>query len=364
MTELELRNEHPVVLTPMPAVASGAARIREAAEVMTLCKQLADAVCNTGMMPKHLRGRPEETAAVMLYGATLDLDPMQSVRSIYEVHGQPGLYARSMVALVMGRGHEVWTVETSDESVTVAGRRRGSQNVEHSTWTIERATKAGYVPIVDPDTGEFRLNKWGKLDGNEKYLTDPQSMLYAKAASEVCRKIAPDVLAGVYAVEDLQSERWVDSEVVSVQRNQPTGGLAAIVSIEQGGQAKTPGGEAASAGASPPGQTSGAEVPPANPGPETAGVGAVEDDHSSAPESPMLNTQGKLAKRMFALMGEAGFTAKDKRLEYCEMVVGRPVGSSTELTDADAVAIIRALEDDLQNPFGGREEPAGQGEGQ
>ena len=32
-------------------------------------------------------------------------------------------------------------------------------------------------------------------------------MLYAKAVSEVCRKIAPDSLAGVYAVEELQLEK-------------------------------------------------------------------------------------------------------------------------------------------------------------
>ena len=364
MTEIELRRE-PAAFVPMPLANTGADRIREAAEVMALCKQLADAVCNTGMMPKHLRGKPEETAAVMLYGATLDLDPMQSVRSIYEVHGQPGLYARSMVALVMGRGHEVWTVETSDESVTVAGRRRGSQNVEAVTWTIERATKAGYVPIVDPKTGEFQLNKWGKLDGNEKYLTDPQSMLYAKAASEVCRKIAPDVLSGIYAVEELQSERW-EAEVVGVQRTQPPTGLAAIVSIEQGGQSQTPEGEAASAEASPSGQASGAEVPPANPGPETAGAVAVEDDHSSAPESLTGGVTRPQLTKIAACMSDLGITQRKDALTYVNSLLpeGREITSRNELTKAEAHRLIEALEYDLQNPFGGPEEPSDQGEGQ
>ena len=365
MTELELRRE-PAAFVPMPLANTGADRIREAAEVMALCKQLADAVCNTGMMPKHLRGKPEETAAVMLYGATLDLDPMQSVRSIYEVHGQPGLYARAMVALVMGRGHEVWTVESSDESVTVAGRRRGSQNVEPSTWTIQRATKAGYVPTVDPDTGELLRNEWGKVIGNEKYLTDPQSMLYAKAASEVCRKIAPDVLAGVYAVEELQSARW-DAEVVSVQRNQPPTGLAAIVSKAEPKtpEGETPEGEARPGmAASSSGQTSGAEVPPANPGPETAGAVAVEDD-SSAPE-PLTGgvTRPQLTK-IAACMSDLGITQRKDALTYVNDLLpeGREISSRNELTKAEAHRLIEALEYDLQNPFGAPEEPTGQGEG-
>lgn len=188
MTELELpaTNTSPAI----PELGtSGANLIREAAAVMADAHALAAAVAGTQMIPKHFQGKPDECAAAMLYGASLGLDPMQSVRQIYVVHGQAALYARAMSALVLGAGHEVWTVESTDQSVTVAGRRRGTQSVESSTWTFDRAHKAGYT-------------------SNAKYKTDPQAMLYSKALSEVCRKIAPDVLSGVYAVEELQMERW------------------------------------------------------------------------------------------------------------------------------------------------------------
>ena len=165
----------------------GANLIREAAAVMADAHALAKAVAGTQMIPKHFQGKPDECAAAMLYGASLGLDPMQSVRQIYVVHGQAALYARAMAALTMGVGHDVWTVETSDTAVTVAGQRRGSQHVEQSTWTYERAKKAGYT-------------------SNNKYQQDPQAMLYSKAVSEVCRKIAPDVLSGVYSVEEMQLE--------------------------------------------------------------------------------------------------------------------------------------------------------------
>jgi hypothetical protein len=331
MTELVTYSTSQTSDIPAAPANTGAARIREAAEVMAMCKQLADAVCNTNMMPKHLRGKPEETAAVMLYGATLDLDPMQSVRSIYEVHGQPGLYAKAMVALVVGRGHEIWTVETSDSSVTVAGRRRGSQHVEQSTWTIQRATLAGYVPTIDPNTGNYRLNKWGKLDGNEKYLTDPQAMLYAKAASEVCRKVAPDVLAGVYAVEELQSERW-DAEVVSVQRNIPADAPAA----DRMG---------AILGTKPSGADAATEAP---------GSGQPVEPES-APESPpdeplLLNTRSKLAKAMYAAINEAGIPESD-RIPYVAAAIGRPIESTKEMTEDEARHVLRTLDDVTDQPF-------------
>jgi hypothetical protein len=54
---------------------------------------------------------------------------------------------------------------------------------------------------------------------------------------------------------------------------------------------------------------------------------------------------------MFALFGEIQLKEKDLRLAYVTDVVGRPIESSTEMTDADAVQVIAAIERDLENPF-------------
>lgn len=265
----------------------GSALIRETAAVMADALALANAVASTSMVPKHFKDKPEETAAAMLYGASLGLDPMQAVKSVYVVHGQAALYARSMDALVKSAGHETWTVESTDEQVTVAGRRAGTERVEQSTWTIARATRAGYT-------------------SNEKYKTDPQAMLHAKAMAEVCRKIAPDVLMGVYSVEERQME-YVEAEVVE---RRPTRSLGAAM-----------------------------DSAPA-PAPDAA---------PAAGESPLLNPRSALAKRMFAALNESGITAKDDRLDYCSGQVGREIKTSGELTDAEAEAIITSLQE-LQEP--------------
>lgn len=157
------------------------------AEAMGAAHKLATVLCNTQMVPQTFRGKPDDGAAAILYGAELGLKPQQALQQVFVVHGQPAIYARTMVALLKAKGYRFQTVETSDEAVTVRGTSPAGE-VEESTWTIARAEKAGYTK-------------------NAKYKSDPQAMLYAKAASEVSRKLAPDVLLGIkYAAEDLELE--------------------------------------------------------------------------------------------------------------------------------------------------------------
>jgi hypothetical protein len=272
----------------------GANLIREAAAVMVDAHALAKAICNTQMVPKHFQGRPDECAAAMLYGASLGFDPMQSVRQIYVVHGQAALYARAMVSLVLGNGHEVWTVESTDESVTVAAKRRGSERTESATWTFERAKKAGYT-------------------NNEKYRTDPQAMLYSKAASEVCRKVAPDVLSGVYAVEELEADAGWAEPSRTVER---PGGLAAALAAPV------------------------VEVVP----PEL-------EESATEPEPLLLNVRSNLAKAMYASINEAGIPEVE-RVAWVGNVIGRDITSTKEMTEDEARVVLNHLAAPTADPEG------------
>jgi hypothetical protein len=71
---------------------------------------------------------------------------------------------------------------------------------------------------------------------------------------------------------------------------------------------------------------------------------------TEAPESPLLNTSSTLAKRMFALMGEAGITDRDLRLAFVSETVGRTVAGSAEMTDDDARTVTKRLEGMLGDP--------------
>lgn len=157
------------------------------AQALEAAHKIGSALANTQMVPQTFRGKPDDAAAAILYGAELGLKPTQALQQVFVVHGQPAIYARTMVGLLKSKGYTFETVDTSDNAVTVRGTSPRGE-VEESTWTIDRAKKAGYT-------------------GNKKYQSDPQAMLYAKAASEVSRKLAPDVLLGIrYTAEDLELE--------------------------------------------------------------------------------------------------------------------------------------------------------------
>ncbi|WP_066584046.1 hypothetical protein [Corynebacterium provencense] len=185
-TELTTQAHEAEIVTP-DVTDDGLALLQKQAEALGAAHKIATVLCSTGMVPQAYRGKPDDGAAAILYGAEVGLKPQQALQQVFVVHGQPSIYARTMVGLLKARGYRFETVDTSDESVTVrATSPRGE--VEEATWDIARATKAGYT-------------------SNKKYTTDPQGMLYAKAASEVSRKIAPDVLLGIrYSAEDLELE--------------------------------------------------------------------------------------------------------------------------------------------------------------
>ena len=194
---------------PMPTITDdGLDLLTRQAEAMGAAHKLATVLANTQMVPQIYRGKPDDAAAAILYGAEVGLKPQQALQQVFVVHGQPAIYARTMVALLKAKGYRFETIESTDEAVTVrATSPRGE--VEEATWTIDRAKKAGYT-------------------SNKKYSTDPQAMLYSKAASEVSRKIAPDVLLGIrYSAEDLELEQPVRATATRTDRR---GGARAALS--------------------------------------------------------------------------------------------------------------------------------------
>lgn len=198
--------------TELATVAPSAlSRIQSAAADMQAAHQLAKALCVTSFAPPHFKGKPDEGAAAIMYGDNIGMDPLAALQNIFMISGRPGLYARTMVALVLSKGHEVWTELDTPEKVIVCGRRKGSENIERSEWTIGRAQKAGYL-------------------NNAKYKSDPQAMLYARASGDVARKIAPDALLGMaYNVEELQLD--TDQPETTVQRS-GAARLAAVVGAD------------------------------------------------------------------------------------------------------------------------------------
>jgi hypothetical protein len=150
--------------------------------------QIAQSLAKTSFVSSTMKGKAEEITGAILTGAEVGLQPMSALRSIDIIQGTPAMRAVAMRALVLSAGHEVWVEKQTDTEAVVCGQRRGSERVQRSVWTIERARKLG-------------------LAEKDNYKKQPSAMLVARATAEVCRLVGADLLLGLpYAVEELEDD--------------------------------------------------------------------------------------------------------------------------------------------------------------
>lgn len=206
MTELEIRDS---------SLTEWAESARQAAAI-------AVSLSKTAFVSSTLKGKPEEVTGAILTGHEVGLAPMAAVRSIDIISGTPAMRAVLMRGLVQAAGHDVWVKEQTTKRAVVCGQRKGSEHVQTSTWTIERATALG-------------------LTTKDNWRKQPDAMLVARATAEVCRLIASDVLLGLaYAVEEL--EETADAEPPKRAKRRPIEAVDAepVAEIEAAPEAAEP----------------------------------------------------------------------------------------------------------------------------
>lgn len=148
------------------------------------------------------RGRPDDAFAAMLAGREAGLAPMQSLASIHVIDGKPSFSPELMRALVARAGHRLDVLEATDQCCTLAGVRADTGAGAQVTWTISDAQRAG-------------------LAGRGSWAKYPRAMLSARATSELCRLLWPDIIAGLsYGPEEVGSIRaggeWVAPDTIEL----------------------------------------------------------------------------------------------------------------------------------------------------
>lgn len=130
---------------------------------------------------------PACLAAIMM-GRELGMSAIASLRGIHVIEGRPSLSAALMVALVLRSGLAEYfePVSMSETEVTFVTKRKGARKEVTLTHTIEMAHQAG---LVKAGSG---------------WVKNPVDMLVARAQSRLARLIYPDLLAGLYSVEEVE----------------------------------------------------------------------------------------------------------------------------------------------------------------
>jgi hypothetical protein len=315
--------------------------------------QLGSALVRTAIVPEVYRAQSLDraeldraaanAAAAILLGDELGLSPIAALRSVYVIKGAPAMYTRTMVALVLSRGHRMWTESETHEAVTVAGHRAGDpEHVERSTWTIARARAEGYTR-------------------NNNYREHPAAMLYARAAADVARRVAPDVLLGVpeTPAEELGplmpggaldgGADTPDSRVVRRAGGKPrttgtthpalgTVRAAPAPGVSDEDEPTGPPGEVPGGDVSAPRDVTGADVLP-----DAAGPADGDDDPPNEDVEPLVTSAQRATLHVgFKALGldrdgPNGYVAAAGR------IVGRTIDSTSELTVTEASAVIEAV---------------------
>jgi hypothetical protein len=297
------------------------------AEEMTSAAQIARGIAGTPFVPSALRvftrGEPDlgattaNVAAALLAGRELGLEPMAALRSIHIIDGTPGLSALAVRALVVAAGHDMWLEQSSATVAVVQGRRRGSNRVQESRWTMDRAERLGLT--------SRKGDNWKR---------QPIAMLIARATSECARLVAPETLLGLpYSAEELADGAFDDAAPDMPAEN---GKAPARRTAQRRRQPTTPPPPAtlpAPAAAAP------EDEPPLDDQPAPAKPAADADDDEPATDD-ITTAQLRALQAGFK---DVGINDRNTRLEITRQIIGRHINSATQLTQAEASTVIDGL---------------------
>ena len=152
--------------------------------------EMASVLCKSGLIPSGLNS-PEKVFVALQWGHELGLSPMVAVNNVAVINGKPTLSADIMSAVVKRSpeyGGIKW-IEMSDTKAECEITRvlpNGEKEVQRSCFTIDDAVKAG-------------------LAGRDVWKKYPRRMLKHRCLSYGLKDVFPDLLAGLYDPEEMES---------------------------------------------------------------------------------------------------------------------------------------------------------------
>jgi hypothetical protein len=150
-------------------------------EAMTVAKTLVA----SRLLPKAVT-TPEAAFAIIMTGREMGLTAMQSLRSIHVVEGRPTMSADLMAALVKRSPECEWfrLVSSTAEVAVYEAKRRGEPEPTRMSFSFDEAKAAG-------------------LTSKDNYRKFPAAMLRARCIAALARAVFPDVMLGVYELDEL-----------------------------------------------------------------------------------------------------------------------------------------------------------------
>lgn len=160
--------------------------------------EYAKILLKSGFLPKHITS-PEQVIAIIAKGKELNIPDMQALSSIYIVNGVPALTGQLMLALIRrSKLLEDFSIEYDEQGNCYVTMKRQGYSPIRVSFTWEEARALG-------------------LDKKENYIKQPATMFQWRAIAKCARLVFPDVIAGCYALEELDVKLNEEGEVLEVE---------------------------------------------------------------------------------------------------------------------------------------------------
>jgi len=147
----------------------------------------AEILLKSGMLPKELNTK-EKIAVLIMKAKELNMPPLEAISHLYVVNQKVAIDSSGMLALILrsGLAKKIQFGGDGTSAWCEMERKDGVISFKY-TFTIEDAKRAGLLS----------KESW------QKYTKE---LLIARAISGCARKVFPDVVGGLYTVEELGGE--------------------------------------------------------------------------------------------------------------------------------------------------------------
>lgn len=163
-------------------------------EMVGLIK-VSENLFNSGLFPNVKS--PSGAFAIVLYGREIGVAAMTALNNISIIQGKPACNSTLMLTKALQSGVKVEVLIETEEGCKLLMQREGRPDYI-SEFTMNEAKQAG---LVRPGSGY------------EKY---PKDMLFARAVTRGLRRIAPDVILGLYSIEEMTQGQYLKADEIPV----------------------------------------------------------------------------------------------------------------------------------------------------
>ena len=139
----------------------------------------------------------EQAFAIAQYGKDLGMKPMQAFHQIYSIQGRLALSSKALGALMWRNGISMKTIK--DGELVVRGVDSNGVEIKDRVTTIE-FYRGNIVETTSFYWSDAVKAGWTTKDN---WVKMPKQMQYARCLSLGANRIAPDMLLGLYTVEEM-----------------------------------------------------------------------------------------------------------------------------------------------------------------